>query len=80
MFLILAKAIVYMLEYYFSSKPINIGTGKDISKMEFAEIVAEVVGYNGQITYDDSKPDGKTPLKQLDISKALSYGWKHNIN
>ena len=74
----LAKAIVYMLEYYSSSKPINIGTGIDISIMEFAEIVAEVVGYDGQITYDDSKPDG-TPLKQLDISKALSYGWKPEI-
>ena len=75
----LAKAIVYMLEYYSSSKPINIGTGKDISIMEFAEIVADVVGYDGQITYDNSKPDG-TPLKKLDISKALSYGWKPEIS
>ena len=75
----LAKAIVYMLEYYSSSKPINIGTGKDISIMEFAEIIAEVVGYDGKITYDDSKPDG-TILKKLDISKALSYGWKPTIS
>ena len=72
----LAKAIVYMLEYYSSSKPINIGTGKDIS-IDFAEIVADVVGYD-EITYDNSKPDG-TPLKQLDISKALSYGWKPKL-
>ena len=75
----LAKAIIYMLEYYTSSKPINIGTGKDISIKEFAEIVAEVVGYDGLITYDDTKPDG-TPLKKLDISKALSYGWKPRIS
>ncbi len=75
----LAKAIVYMLEYYSSSKPINIGTGKDISIKEFAEIVADVVGYDGQISYDDTKPDG-TPVKKLDISKALSYGWKPEIN
>lgn len=75
----LAKAIVYMLEYYSSSKPINIGTGKDISIMEFAEIIAEIVGYDGKITYDDSKPDG-TLLKKLDISKALSYGWKPKIS
>ena len=68
-----------MLEYYTSSKPINIGTGKDISIKEFAEIVAEVVGYDGLITYDDTKPDG-TPLKKLDISKALSYGWKPRIS
>ena len=75
----LAKAIVYMLEHYSSSNPINIGTGKDISIKEFAEIIADVVGYNGKITYDESKPDG-TPLKKLDISRALSYGWKPEIN
>jgi GDP-L-fucose synthase len=68
-----------MLEYYSSSKPINIGTGKDISIKEFAEIIAEVVGYDGKIDYDNSKPDG-TPLKKLDISKALSYGWQSEIS
>ena len=75
----LAKAIIHMLEYYSSSKPINIGTGKDISIKEFAEIIAEVVGYDGKIDYDNSKPDG-TPLKKLDISKALSYGWQSEIS
>ena len=75
----LAKAIIYMLEYYSSSKPINIGTGKDISIKEFAEMIAEVVGYDGIIDYDDSKPDG-TPLKKLDISQALSYGWQPEIS
>ena len=75
----LAKAIVYMLEYYSSSNPINIGTGKDISIKEFAEIIADVVGYDGKITFDETKPDG-TPLKKLDISKALSYGWKPEIS
>ena len=75
----LAKAIVYMLEHYSSSNPINIGTGKDISIKEFAEIIADVVGYDGKITFDETKPDG-TPLKKLDISKALSYGWKPEIS
>ena len=75
----LAKAIVYMLEHYSSSNPINIGTGKDISIKEFAEIIADVVGYDGKITFDETKPDG-TPLKRLDISKALSYGWKPEIS
>jgi len=75
----LAKAIVYMTEYYSSSDPINIGTGKDISIKQFSEIVADVVGFDGLITYDVSKPDG-TPLKKLDISKALSYGWKPEIS
>ena len=75
----LAKAIIYMLEHYSSSNPINIGTGKDISIKEFAEIIADVVGYDGKITYDETKPDG-TPLKKLDISKALSYGWKPEIS
>ena len=75
----LAKAIVYMLEHYSSSNPINIGTGQDISIKEFAEIIADVVGYDGKITFDETKPDG-TPLKKLDISKALSYGWKPEIS
>ena len=75
----LAKAIVYMLEHYSSSNPLNIGTGKDISIKEFAEIIADVVGYNGNITYDETKPDG-TPLKKLDISRALSYGWKPEVS
>ena len=75
----LAKAIVYMLEHYSSSNPINIGTGKDISIKEFAEIIADVVGYDGKITFDETKPDG-TPLKRLDISKALYYGWKPEIS
>ena len=75
----LAKAIIHMLEYYSSSKPINIGTGKDISIKEFSEMIAEVVGYDGKIDYDNTKPDG-TPLKKLDISKALSYGWQPEIS
>ena len=75
----LAKAIIFMIEHYSSSEPINIGTGKDISIKEFAEIIADVVGYEGLITYDESKPDG-TPLKKLDISKALSYGWEPEIS
>ena len=75
----LAKAIIFMIEHYSSSEPINIGTGKDISIKQFAEIIADVVGYEGLITYDDSKPDG-TPLKKLDISKAISYGWKPEIS
>ena len=75
----LAKGIIHMLEYYSSSKPINIGTGKDISIKEFSEMIAEVVGYDGKIDYDNTKPDG-TPLKKLDISKALSYGWQPEIS
>ena len=52
---------------------------KNISIKEFAEIIADVVGYDGKITFDETKPDG-TPLKKLDISKALSYGWKPEIS
>ena len=53
---------------------INIGTGHDIQISEFASLVAKVVGYKGEITFDTSKPDG-TPRKLLDVSKAKKFGW-----
>ena len=74
----LAKAILFMLENYTSKTPVNIGTGKDITISEFAEIISEVVGFDGQIIFDESKPDG-TPLKKLDVTKASSIGWKSII-
>lgn len=58
---------------------INIGTGEDCSIREFAETVARVVGYGGEIRFNTTKPDG-TPRKLLDVSRLASLGWKFSIN
>jgi GDP-L-fucose synthase len=57
---------------------VNIGTGEDCTIAELAAIVRRVVGYEGEITWDRSKPDG-TPQKRLDVSRARSMGWKPRI-
>jgi GDP-L-fucose synthase len=58
---------------------INIGTGLDISIKDLSNVISEVVGYRGEIRFDQSKPDG-TPRKLLDISKIINLGWKPKIN
>jgi GDP-L-fucose synthase len=74
----LARACWYMLNQNVGGELINIGTGEDITIGEFALLMAKVVGYEGNIAYDTSRPDG-TPQKLLDVMKAHSYGWKHQI-
>lgn len=74
----MARACWFMLDQDVGGELINIGTGEDISIAEFAVLMAKVVGYEGQIVFDSSKPDG-TPQKLLDVSKAHSYGWKHQL-
>lgn len=59
--------------------PLNVGTGEDLSIRELAEQVADVVGYDGKIEWDTSKPDG-APRKLLDSSRLLSFGWKPKVN
>lgn len=71
----LAEACLYLMQYYNEKEVINIGTGVDITIMELAQMIKEVVGYKGQIVFDSSKPDG-TPRKLLDVSKINSFGWK----
>jgi GDP-L-fucose synthase len=73
-----ADACVYLLKNYSQAQFINIGFGQDVSIAEFAGIVADVVGYGGQITFDPSKPDG-TPRKLLDVSRLSSLGWTARI-
>ena len=75
----LADACVFLLKNYSEEEPVNVGTGLDISIMEFARMVAETTGYNGEINFDHSKPDG-TMRKLLDISKLKELGWKHKID
>jgi GDP-L-fucose synthase len=67
------------MNYYDESDFINIGTGKDSSIRELAEIVANVVGFEEKLRFDTSKPDG-TPQKLLDVSRLKSLGWSPRIS
>ncbi|MGE5300849.1 MAG: GDP-L-fucose synthase [Acidobacteriota bacterium] len=70
----LADACVFLMGTYDGSETVNIGVGEDISIHDLALLVKEVVGYQGGIVYDRSKPDG-TPRKLLDVSRMDSFGW-----
>jgi GDP-L-fucose synthase len=74
----LARACVTLLEQYDDPAPINVGVGEDVSIRELAEIVAEIVGFDGSIVQDTSKPDG-TPRKLLDVSRINALGWRPEI-
>src|SRR5688572_367037 len=74
----LAAACVFLLEKYESPEIINIGCGEDISIRELAELICEVVGFQGTLAWDSTKPDG-TPRKLLDVSKVHALGWRHEI-
>ena len=71
----LADACVHLMKTYSSQELVNIGTGEDITIAEFARVVAAVVGYNGEISFDLSRPDG-TPRKLLDIGRLSKLGWR----
>lgn len=74
----LADALVHLMLNYSKEIHVNMGTGKDISIGELAEVVKEVIGYKGKIVNDLSKPDG-TPRKLLDVSRLEATGWKYKI-
>lgn len=74
----LADALVHLMLNYSEEIHVNMGTGKDISIGELAEIVKEVIGYSGKIVNDLSKPDG-TPRKLLDVSRLEATGWKYKV-
>ena len=73
----LADAVVFLMNTYDGSEIVNIGTGEDLSIRELAEMVQEVVGFTGKISWDTQKPDG-TPRKLLDVSRLHGLGWKHS--
>jgi GDP-L-fucose synthase len=75
----LARAIVFLMEHYDSPETINVGTGEDQSIREIAELVAKVVGYEGEIAWDSSKPDGM-PRKQLDVTRLKALGWNPTMS
>lgn len=74
----LATAIVFLLEHYDENEHINVGSGQEVSIRELAETIADVVGYEGNLVFDSSKPDG-TPRKLLDNSRIEALGWLPEI-
>ena len=73
-----ASACLYLLEKYDSPEIINVGYGEDISIRELAELVCDIVGFDGELSWDKTKPDG-TPRKLLDVSKLRELGWTPRI-
>ncbi len=73
-----AGACLFLLEKYDSPEIINVGCGADISIRELAELICDVVGFDGELTWDATKPDG-TPRKLLDVTKLTNLGWRPTI-
>ena len=74
----LAEASLFLMEKYNDSSIVNVGTGEDVTIKELAEKIKDIAGYEGEIVWDATKPNG-TPRKLLDVSKIHSLGWKHSI-
>jgi GDP-L-fucose synthase len=74
----LASACLFLLEKYDSPEIINVGCGEDISIRELAELICDVVGFNGELAWDTTKPDG-TPRKLLDVTRLHDLGWQATI-
>ncbi|KAL9271454.1 putative GDP-L-fucose synthase 2, partial [Drosera capensis] len=75
----LADAVVFLMDRYSGMSHLNVGSGKEVSIKELAELVKEVVGFDGEIVWDKSKPDG-TPRKLMDSSKLMELGWEPKIS
>ena len=75
----LADACVFLMNNYDEKQFVNIGIGEDLSIKALAELIKDVIGYKGTISFDSSKPDG-TPRKLMDVSKLHALGWKHQVN
>lgn len=71
----LADACVFVLEHYSAESHLNVGTGEDMTIAQFAELVGQVVGYQGELMFDTTRPDG-TPRKLLDVSRLRAMGWR----
>lgn len=74
----LADACFYLMQQYDEAGLVNIGVGEDVSIKELAELIKDIVGYEGELTFNTEKPDG-TPRKLLDVSKLHSRGWQAKI-
>lgn len=74
----LANACYFLMQEYDEPGFVNVGTGKDLTIKDLALLIKRIVGFDGELTFDSSKPDG-TPRKLMDVSKLHSLGWKHKI-
>jgi GDP-L-fucose synthase len=74
----LADALCFLMERYDSPEIINVGVGEDLTIAELAHLIADVVGYHGDVVFDRSKPDG-TPRKLLDVSRCAALGWSARV-
>jgi GDP-L-fucose synthase len=74
----LAEACLFLMENYNESELVNIGTGEDVTIKNLAALVKQIIGFQGEIIWDSSKPDG-TPRKLMDVSKLHGLGWHHKI-
>ena len=74
----MADACVFLLENYSGERHVNIGTGKEVTIKQLAELVKKTVGFNGDIVWNSDMPDG-TPRKLADVSKLHSLGWTHKV-
>lgn len=75
----LAEACIFLMNNYNDKGLVNIGWGEDVTILELAELIKKIVGYNGKLVFDTTKPDG-TPRKLMDVSKLNNLGWKAAIN
>lgn len=75
----MASACVYLMKNYNEPGLVNIGTGVDITIKDLALLIKKIVGYEGELKFDASKPDG-TPRKLMDVSKLHGFGWKHKFD
>lgn len=74
----LAAACFFLMQHYSEPHLINVGTGEDLTIKDLALLIQKVVGFEGELQFDSSKPDG-TPRKLMDVSKLHALGWKHQI-
>jgi GDP-L-fucose synthase len=74
----MAEAVVFALENRLPEYLYNIGTGEDLTIRQLAETIQKITGHQGEIIWDDTKPDG-TPRKLMDVSKMHELGWKHQV-
>ena len=75
----MAQSVVFALENKLPDYLYNVGTGEDLTIKELAETIQKIIGHQGEIIWDETKPDG-TPRKLMDVSKMHSLGWKHQVN
>lgn len=75
----LADATVFLMKTWSGEEPLNIGTGQDVSIIELAETIAEIIGFRGDFVFDRTKPDG-TPQKLLDLSNLVARGWQPKMS